>query len=303
MTGPAAIAPGVASRSALTARRTPRRVGGVAGSLVEVALELEDEGAVDLAPAVAREEPFASGQAAVSSSRRRVGRGVPARVGRPAGGQADDRRQGRVRSPFAVERALELDVGALERRVVPVEAGACSAVRTSSGIEDRASERLVLADALAGVRLREDPGGRLVLQGGQRLARVVPEPEPLGVLLDERRRRAGGTRRGSAGWGPRARRARPGCRRRARSRAPSSKKAAQAKGAQRGEEVEGSGRPWTRASSLRPGGLRSCLAAGRHQYAIRASLPCGRDRIVAAARRHGAPDPAVDAIAAPEAPA
>jgi hypothetical protein len=69
----------------------------------------------------------------------------------------------------AVERALELDVGALEGVVVPVEAAAGLGRVDEKRDQDRASERLVLADALVGVRAREDAGGGLVLERCERL--------------------------------------------------------------------------------------------------------------------------------------
>ena len=128
----------------------------------------------------------ASGQAAVSSfaaaGRTRTPR---PRARRPSRGQADERRERRVRAAVAVERALELGVGALERVVVPVEAAARLGGGDEQRNEDRAPERLVLADPLVGVRAREDARGRLVLERREGLARVLAQGEPPGPLLDE----------------------------------------------------------------------------------------------------------------------
>ena len=117
-------------------RRQPKRADGpaeLAGAsgtrqavAVELALELEDERPVDLATEVARQQtsgvrpgggqlvrgggPHAHASAELDRARRRSGRrAAPERS---------------VRAAVAEERALELGVGALEGRVVPVEAAA-----------------------------------------------------------------------------------------------------------------------------------------------------------------------------------
>ena len=74
----------------------------------------------------------------------------------------------------------------LEGGVLPIEAATCLRSRDEQRYQDGTREGLVLADPLACVGLREDPGGRLVLQGRERIACVVTACQPLGARLYER---------------------------------------------------------------------------------------------------------------------
>jgi hypothetical protein len=64
----------------------------------------------------------------------------------------------------AEERRLELRVGALERRVVPVEPAARLGRRDQKGQDDGAEQCFPLRRARPGVRAREDARGRLAPQ-------------------------------------------------------------------------------------------------------------------------------------------
>ena len=161
-------------------------IGNDAGRRLELALELQDKGPVDLAPEVAREQA-----ASLRPGRRELADGCGANADAVSeldcrsGGHADERSDGRVCAPVAEEGALEPRVGSLEGGVVPVEAAAGLRRGDEDRDEDRAPERLVLAHALVRVRVGEDPRGRLVLEDGERLARVLAEREAPGALLDE----------------------------------------------------------------------------------------------------------------------
>ena len=86
---------------------------------------------------------------------------------------------------LAVERFLELLVCAVERAVVPVEAAAAFRGADEQRHEDTAVERAGLIGRVALMRTREDSGGRLALQIGNRLTHVVSLEETVGVRLDE----------------------------------------------------------------------------------------------------------------------
>ena len=91
-----------------------------------------------------------------------------------------------IRSTLAVERALELGVGTIERFVVPVEAAARLGGRDEQTDEDGAEERLVLRRPRPGVGTGEDGCGRFALQLLERDQRIVASAKPRCALLDER---------------------------------------------------------------------------------------------------------------------
>ena len=95
---------------------------------------------------VRRRDPAPPASATASSSGEEAWTLIP-RPARPARRSRARRAAPRLYTSalFAVQRALELAVDAVERTVLPVEAAAASAVRTSNGSEDRPEQRPLLA--------------------------------------------------------------------------------------------------------------------------------------------------------------
>ena len=286
----------------------PGSVGNAAGLRVELGLQLEDERAVDLPTPVPRQQP--AGVRPGGGELVRGGRPyahAAAEVGRSPGGQADERREGRVRAPVAVEGALELAVGALEGVVVPVEAAARLGGGDEQRDQDRAPEGLVLADPLVGVGAGEDSGGRLVLERRERLARVLAQGEPAA--------RCSMNEPTSGRYSYRVGRFGPACSSSAIGRsAPPSSSSPRSKKAPR-QKPRSAVKSAGSAAPCRHPGLGCRLSKGRsdtrngyapaglvpswqpgHQYAIRASSPCGNERIRPPQRRARTTGAAVDQV-------
>ena len=102
-----------------------------------------------------------------------------------ADGEADQRRDRAVRMPLAVERALELLVGAREGGVVPVEAATALGGAYEERHEHAAIDGAPLVPGVSLVRVGEDPRRRLAQQIGDGVLDVDPREEPLGPRLDE----------------------------------------------------------------------------------------------------------------------
>jgi hypothetical protein len=100
--------------------------------------------------------------------------------------EPDEGCHGSVGPPFAVQRALELGVGTIERLVIPVESAAGFGRRDEEAHQNGAEERLVLGGLSPDMGSREDRGGRLALQLLERDQSIVPTAKPRGALLDER---------------------------------------------------------------------------------------------------------------------
>jgi len=109
-----------------------------------------------------------------------------AKLDQRADRKTDERRDRRVRVSLAEERRLELRVGAVERRVVPVEAAARFRGGDEERKDDGAEERVNFIGACAGVRAREDPRSRLAEQivDGETCVVALGERAPAG--LEER---------------------------------------------------------------------------------------------------------------------
>ena len=86
---------------------------------------------------------------------------------------------------LAVERALELLVGAREGGVVPVEAAAALGRAHEERHEHAAVDGAPFVAHVSLVGMGEDPGGGLAQQVGDRVLDVDPGEEPLGPRLDE----------------------------------------------------------------------------------------------------------------------
>ena len=122
---------------------------------------------------------------------------------------ADEGRHGGVRTPLAEERALQLGVGTVERRVIPVEPTTRLGGRDEQAEQDGAEQRLLFERGANRRALARDARRRLapqLLQGDQRV-----------VAARRRRRaprrtaaRAAGTRRATGRGRGRAPRTRPG---------------------------------------------------------------------------------------------
>ena len=125
-TGPAAIAPAVASRSALTASASsPAASGGSPSSASSSRDELEHAEPVDVAPELGRHQPARlRPERRDLAGDRRAHADVAAELDGRAGREPDERRDRRVRARRAEERQLDLGVGGVEGLVVPVEAAA-----------------------------------------------------------------------------------------------------------------------------------------------------------------------------------
>ena len=100
--------------------------------------------------------------------------------------EPDEGRHGSVGPPFAVERALELGVGTIERLVIPVESAAGFGRRDEEAHENGAEQRLVLGGLPPDMGSREDRRRRLASQLLERDQGIVPAAQPRGALFDER---------------------------------------------------------------------------------------------------------------------
>ena len=221
-TGPAAIAPAVARRSAVTASASSAAAsGGSDSSRCELAAKLEHEQTIDVAAELRRHEAVRfRPQLRDLAGFGRAEPDVAAQVGLGAGGQTDDRRERNVRPRRAEQRVLEVGVGGVERLVVPVEAAAALSSPRQHRQEDRAEERVVVRLREPRVRPREDCGGRLAPQVVDRVTGVGQPPERRRLLLDEpAHERAVLVQRRPVAWS-RAPRRRTALARRARPRTP-----------------------------------------------------------------------------------
>ena len=187
-TGPAAIAPAVARRSARDGvgelgRRIGRiRVGGGSSSRVSSSTSNRSTSR----PNSGGIRPRASGQSCEISPAT-IGRSVmpPPRSASVPGREPDDRRERDVGARGAEERLLEIRVGRVEGVVVPVEAAAALGGPRQHRQQNRAEERVVAGIADAGVRAREDRRGRLALQIVDRVARIREAAKRRRLLVDE----------------------------------------------------------------------------------------------------------------------
>ena len=217
-TGPAATGAAVARRRAVTASASsPGASGASSRARLERPLELEHAQPVGLAAEVAREQSRRLGP----HRRELAGRGGAdadpvAELDARAAGDADERRDGAVRVAFAEERLLELRVGAVEGRVVPVEAAAALGGADEQRHEHAAVERAALVGRHALVGAREDARGRLALEVGDGGAHVVALRTAGRRGPRRSRARAAGTRTASAVRTSRAPRTRRAGRRRTR---------------------------------------------------------------------------------------
>jgi hypothetical protein len=163
-----------------------RSVRHLAGRRLELALELEEERAVDFASEVARKKPRSVGpRGGHLPARGGAHAHAPRKLDHPPRGEADERSEGRVGAALAVERALEAGVGGAEGSIVPVEPAARFRGRPEKRDEDRAAKSLVLADPFVGMRAREQASRRLLLESGERFLSVIPVRQPPAALLDE----------------------------------------------------------------------------------------------------------------------
>ena len=282
-TGPAAIAPAVASRSARD------RVGQLGGRVrridlvrLELAPQLEHEQPVDVAAELGRHQPLRLGpQLRDLAGHDRAQRDPAAEVGVVRGREPDDRRERDVGARAAEERLLEIRVRRVERLVLPVEAAAALSrprehrQRGSSGRARRRRSRRCPACArakiaAAGSRFRSS----IALRASGRRRSV-------GDCSSTKPRRAAGTRRATARRGSCAPRTRTAPARRARPRTrPGRSRAGTRRGAVRGASHT---RAITRARGSSPAWQPG------HQYAIRLSSPCPHDLIGVPQRGHGRP--------------
>jgi hypothetical protein len=87
---------------------------------------------------------------------------------------------------FAEERAFELDVRAVERGIVPVEAAARLGCADQERQQHAAEQRLVLVGARACMCAREDRGRRLAAELVHRKLGVGPSTQRVRTTFDER---------------------------------------------------------------------------------------------------------------------
>ena len=163
-TGPAAIGAAVARRIAVTA--SANSPGASGGSVAPDSSERSSSSTLRRSgsrPKSVGRSPFASGHSFASSPVRGGANAdaVAELDRRTAGGDPDHRRDGSVLVTLAEERALELDVRAVERCIVPVEAAARLGRAHQERQQNAAEEGFVLVGAWSRMCAREDRRGGL----------------------------------------------------------------------------------------------------------------------------------------------
>ena len=235
-TGPAAIAPAVARRSA---RDRVGELGGRVGRLGLVRLRARASSSSTSSRSTSRPNsggisPCASGQSCEISPAT-IGRSVmppPRSASRPAESPTT-RCERDVGARGAEQRPLEIGVGGVEGVVVPVEPAAALGRPGQHRQQDRAEERIVAGGAEPGVRAREDRRGRLALQIVDRVARIGQPAQRRRLLVDEAAHERPVLVERRSARASRAPRTRTGPARRARRRTPRGRRRA---GTRRGAE-------------------------------------------------------------------
>ena len=187
-TGPAAIAPAVASRSALTASASsPGGVGRLGLARVELARQLEHAEPVDVAPELRRHQsarlrPQLTRPRPVTAARTRMP--PPSSTVAPAESPTSGAIAAYERAVPKSERSISA-YARVERIVVPVEPAAALGDRGEHRQQNRPEERVVLRRADSRVRVREDRRGRLAAQVVDRVPRVGQPAQRRRLFLDE----------------------------------------------------------------------------------------------------------------------
>ena len=178
-----------------TGRREPERgdgvgqLGGRIGRLGlgggELAVQLENEQAVDVAPELGRHQAARLGP----ELRDLAGHDRPeadlAELDVVARREPDDRGERDVRARSAEQGLLEIEIRRLERLVLPVEPTAALGRPREHRQQDRAEQRIVAGFAEARVRAREDGCRRLAAEILDRVARIGQPAQRRRLLLDE----------------------------------------------------------------------------------------------------------------------